>query len=219
METSAFIEWIKIIYYISNPLLVILGFIALLQIWATIKTSKISSKRNSATLAAKQCEIFSSEIMPLFDDLSKTEKELGLKTTVFLDDLDGVLDDKILQSVENYYPNIVYKQKVKIAINKLESFAIYFTKGVADKEIAFSSVGIELCNYVKRYSLLIAYEINQNKNKFTNLNELYNQWKIEIKDIVLENEILEHNEILDNLKKRKNEVNMNKKKSQRPIGT
>ena len=61
----------------------------------------------------------------------------------------------------------------------MEAFSTYFTKGVADEEIAYSSIGRSFFHSVDSYAfnLCILREDNET-SAFNNLIELYNEWKV-----------------------------------------
>lgn len=71
----------------------------------------------------------------------------------------------------------------------MEAFATYFTKGVADEEIAFSSIGRTYCYSVENYFFEIAdCRSLDDEHSFQNIIDLYKIWKERLKKIQLTKE-------------------------------
>jgi hypothetical protein len=95
-------------------------------------------------------------------------------------------------------------------LNAMEAFAIYFTKGVADEEIAYSSIGRTYCFVVKKLYFDIAYSLEDDNDKsFNNLIELYTIWSNRLKSEKLSKE----------KEKLLSELDCLKMKNIKPIGT
>ncbi len=89
----------------------------------------------------------------------------------------------------------IRKERIKFLVlwldilNSMEAFATYFTKGVADEEIAFSSIGRTYCYSVENYFFEIADCRNlKDEHSFQNTIDLYTIWKERLKKIQLTQE-------------------------------
>jgi hypothetical protein len=63
-------------------------------------------------------------------------------------------------------------------LNRLEAWAMYFTKQVADHDIAFGPCGRVLCLFVVQYyAILLDRRAGKTSGKFPNLVELFTSWR------------------------------------------
>ena len=86
----------------------------------------------------------------------------------------------------------------------MESFATYFTKGVADEEIVFSSVGRSYCFTVENYFFEISDCRNlKEQQSFQNLIDQYKMWKDRLNKIQLTKEQQELRAKLDEINETK----------------
>jgi hypothetical protein len=169
------------LYYFSGILIGFSLIIGLIQIILTKKTLKINSRRDAATLAAKQVEVYLTRVMPLIDTLTKVEKQNNTKT-IKLEVGDFSRKDLIKKLGQSQYLEIA-KSRLNIiydilpVINSLESFSVYFIKEVADEEIAFSALGGTFVATVEFRYFDISYSIfDENDKSFQNTIALYNLW-------------------------------------------
>ncbi len=62
-------------------------------------------------------------------------------------------------------------------LNAMEAFSVYFSKGIADDEIGFKSIGLTFCDSVKKYYTLIAgVRKNEDEEHFFHITQLYKMW-------------------------------------------
>ena len=195
------------IYFLSGPILAILGCLIFYQIRLAkksigladqqIKEAKIYlrtiSKREAAALAAKQVEVFVEKIIPMGNQLYEKKKEIDYPK--FSGEIKNFTNDEI-KDWDKDFTSCFNEKMLKLDFldiqltNTLEGFATYFTKGIADEEIAFSSIGSTYCRYVEtNYPQISILRGCNNPNKYyNNLIELYiicnsrlDQYKIEKK--------------------------------------
>jgi len=195
----------EFIYFLSGPLLVIIGCIGLTQLNIAKKDITLRCKREAATLATLQCQRYFAEIIPLNDELyiSLKKEEIVLKQ---IKDIKEFSRKALFCAMSKEQINKLITVAVKIEIadilskdlNAMESFAVYFVKGVADEDIAFSSVGLTFCNSVERlypficilhgdslpyyyHNIVMLYQIWSSKAKKYNLENLSNEIKNKLK--------------------------------------
>ncbi|GAQ48587.1 hypothetical protein FPK15_contig00013-0033 [Flavobacterium psychrophilum] len=73
----------------------------------------------------------------------------------------------------------------------MESFSTYFIKGVADEEIAYSSIGRTFCHSVENYSFDISFMRREDDLQvFNNLVALYHIWKSRLNSEKISKELL-----------------------------
>lgn len=189
------------LYYLSGILILISIIIALIQLSIAKKTLKINSKRDAATLAAKQVEIYMTRVIPLHnkifhyelkEKIERPEISVGEFTTEVL--IEKMGKDEYLK---------VAKERMKLlsiclaTLNSMEAFSVYFIKEVADEEIAFSSVGRTFTKSVESLYFDIASCRSKESKPFQNLIELYGIWKNKLSKEKLENDKIDLAKQLD----------------------
>lgn len=203
---------LEIVYFLSNIALAIIAAVALWQLKIAKDDIRLRSKRESATLAASQCQRFTDKIIPIANDLdiefgklslSSYSSELKLKYQQ-LSEEDLTLMRKIVKE------SIPALNKIISMITSLESFSIFFINEIADEQIAFTSTGHNFCNYVKKYSPFIALlRKDEPLHNFQNTVELYNIWSSR----------LARQQITDEIDILKSQLEKKSDKSIKPLGT
>lgn len=177
---------IENIYLISGPTLAVLGVVAIFQLKLTKKAIIISSKRQSAELATKQLEYYESKIISALDNLSKIEREdkldkIELKIGNFkqIEIINQLGKEKTSQLIKEREKHILLYTRI---LNSFEAFSTYFTKGIANEEIAFSAVGKTFCYSIEYYYFYISVFIDESNDiSYQNTIELYKLWSQRIK--------------------------------------
>jgi uncharacterized FlaG/YvyC family protein len=179
------------VYYLSGILILITIIIGLIQLSIAKKTLQINSRRDAATLAAKQVEIYMTRVIPLqnkmfhFELKEKIERpkiSIGEFTTEAL--INKIGKDEYLK---------IAKERIKLMslylpiLNSMEAFSVYFMKEVADEEIAFSSVGRTFTKSVESLYFDVASCRGNESKSFQNLVELYGIWNNKLSKEKLEN--------------------------------
>ncbi|EKT4548463.1 hypothetical protein SL053_001005 [Flavobacterium psychrophilum] len=184
------------LYLISGPILAVLGFVAILQLRLTKKAIIITSKRQAAELSSKQIDYYTNQIIPLQDELYLIEEEQKIERLIFKD-----LIQFTYEEIEKKINNNLIKKKIKELdvnadkilriVNAMESFSTYFIKGVADEEIAYSSIGRTFCHSVENYSFDISFMRREDDLQvFNNLVALYHIWKSRLNSEKISKELL-----------------------------
>ncbi|QRX63651.1 hypothetical protein JS578_12475 [Dysgonomonadaceae bacterium zrk40] len=181
------------LYLLSGPILTLLAIAGVIQLFITRKTLIINSKRDAANLAAQQIKDYSVRIIPkmtkydfslIKEKIEKTKIEIGDFNVEYLNQKLGA---KKVSEVRN--ERLKFLVLWLDVLNSMEAFATYFTKGVADEEIAFSSIGRTYCYSVENYFFEIADCRNlKDDNSFQNIIDLYKIWKERLKKIQLTKE-------------------------------
>jgi hypothetical protein len=193
------------IYFLSGVILIITLVIGIIQISMAKKTIKINSNRAAASLAANQIQNYCTKIIELQNRLffEETKTKVPIIKINVGEFNQSYLKEKLGEPT--YFNNI--KKRIPVALyvldvlNAMESFAIYFTKGVADEEIAYSSIGRTYCNTVEKLYFDIASCLEDENNKyFSNIRELYKLWSNRLKGEKLSNEKEQLLKELDKLK-------------------
>lgn len=203
---------IENIYLLSGPLIAILGLAGIIQLKLTKKAIIISSKREAAKFAANQIDVYLSHIMPLINQIFDSEKKekingIKLKTREFNNK--AVIEELGIEKVAEVFALRMKNPKLKL-LNSIEAFSTYFTKGIADEEIAFSAVGLTFCNTIESLHFDIAIcRKKEEEYSFQNLVSLYEIWSSRLKKEKLSRE---KDEILNQI----NKINNDKVN---PIGT
>ncbi|HEY5590827.1 MAG TPA: hypothetical protein VIK55_07385 [Paludibacter sp.] len=200
-------------YYLSGVLILISLIITLSQVLLAKKTLEINSKREAAKLAVQQIELYLSKITPLQDEFSMAQESKNIPTVVLeqkefsLKYLETVMEKSTISKLLKERSPIV--MEILNVLNAMEAFSVYFVKGVADEEIAYSSVGGTFVFVVKGLFFDIATS-NEEENgiHFQNLIKLYKIW----------NARLEKENLTDSFQKIKEQLNGMNTPKINPIG-
>jgi hypothetical protein len=168
---------LELIYFVTGgPFLALFAFFALKQITVAKQVSKTASLRDAYRLAAEQCHCYATEIVPKLNELDRAVKE---NDVTFLDNTKVTISQHRVD-VERSPGNVDVDKLVAIgpafmeAINRLETFSLFFTSRVADEQIAFSSVGETFVSSVKRLLPLLA--ISAKNGNHQNALKLFLLW-------------------------------------------
>jgi len=179
------------LYYLSGVLILISIVIGLRQLYLTKSTLEINSKREAASLAAKQVEVYTTRIIPLLNKVFFEEQRQ--KVIHFDVEVDEFKASALIKNMgeEKYQAAILERIKICTivleAINAMEAFSVYFIKEVADEEIAFSSVGRTFTKSVESLYFDISCVLaDDNDKSFQNLIKLYDMWSKRLKKERLE---------------------------------
>lgn len=166
---------LEIIYFATTPVLLVVAALGLKQLSISRQVAKTNAKRESFKLAAEQCSYFLQHIIPKMNTVDKLAKEKSIKSY-------GVAEIEIRGDELNVKvkKNVKDQEKIKEMIgeildllNALEGFSVFFTNGIAEQRIAFSSIGFTYCNCVKKYLPLICPVLGLG---FNNIIKLYIEW-------------------------------------------
>jgi hypothetical protein len=229
-------------YLLSGPILAIFGFLIFYQIRLAKRSIEVSEKqikqgqehlktnslRDAATISAERVNFFICTILPLGNKLF--DEKMALKFPEFKGEIKDFKSSELsewdIDFQKSFLTQLVKNSEVigLNLINYLEGFSVYFTKGIADEEIAFSSVGGYFCSYVEIYYPLIAFQRDENKanEPYCNIIELYRLWKSRLAKFESDVDILQREKLIE-----KQIEDLNKLKSTtaiingitKPIGT
>ena len=155
---------LETLYYLAGILLLVVAWKGLGQIREAknqVKESKkartLSSKREAYKIAADKCEYYMNSIIPLQDNLNKAIEDQGI--TFFKNwtaEIEGNVIKKNKGTIRNDEREKVMALPTLQVFNSMEAFAIFFTSGVADENVAYLTVGRTYCETVKRYLAFLA---------------------------------------------------------------
>ena len=143
---------LELIYFLSGPAILVVAIIGLKQITISKENRQISSTREAYKLAADQCRIYVSEIIPLMNNL---DKKIKAENIDYFEKSKVIIKNNRI-SVEPYIADGSLK-KVDICLselndvwNHLETFSLFFASGIASEKVGFMSVGHTFVNNVKK---------------------------------------------------------------------
>jgi hypothetical protein len=171
---------LEFVYFGSAPIIAIIAIIGLRQLKIAKETVRISAKREAIALAATQCQVYGTTIIPLHNLLDDAIAKNGI--TIFKEA--EVVVEKDRAKVK--FPKGIWhgEQISKIAkelaevLNSMESFSVYFISGVADEQVAFSTVGATFCFTVRK--LLPVILLHVETGHFKNIFSLFLMWNARI---------------------------------------
>lgn len=198
---------------LSSVIIALFSIVGVIQIIQAKRALIINSKREAASMAAQQVKDYGERIIPIltkYDAILRNNKieshfNQGQEFT------EEVANNKFGKDFvkSEMIKRIPCALEMCDALNALEGFAIYFIKGVADEQIAYSSIGRTFCFSIEQYYLEIAANRSENDPAFQNTIELYKIWKPRLEKDKLAREQIKIMEKMKNLKT--NSIN--------PIGT
>jgi hypothetical protein len=181
--------YLELLYFVTGgPLLAIFAFMALKQITVARNAARTSSLREAYRLAAEQAHVYATEIVPKLNELDRLIDEN--KITLF--DTAKVTVERNGVRIERKTSKADIEQLVQIVpafaavVNRMETFALYFTTKVAAEGIAYSSVGATFVRSVRR--LLPLLVISANNKNHENLMRLFLLWHERLEKDKLERE-------------------------------
>lgn len=187
---------------ISWPIIAFLAYKWLEQISETKKSRLLSAQRDAYTIAAEKCTYYAENIVPLINSIDEEIEKRWISS----------LNEATTEvKWNNIKTNITFKNLQEQLIlcieiptldlfNKLDSLALFFTKGIADEQIGYLNFGKSFCYTMKRYMPLVidTYKYGH----FQSLIELFLLWsqkiekeKLELQKNSIENELNKINEI------------------------
>ncbi len=187
-----FTHIIEISANIAQIVLVIGLYVAWKQLFTAINDIDIRSKREAGTLAIKEAERFAEEIIPLYTELNK--KIGGFQPTsqrldrFVFSEIEPVNVQKYKNSIERLVKAPEVYERLVTLTNRIDSIAIYFTKGIADEAIVFESIGHVYCEIIEElYSFYCHYRKNTEEIlPYENTLLLYRIWKVKLENVSLE---------------------------------
>jgi hypothetical protein len=197
---------LELFYFASGVILAVVGVIALYQIMLakrSIKTAndnlklaaealetarsdiELRSKREAVTLAADKCAEFAEHTLDKCNERFKAISDAGVSVEIW--PLENTRFDK--SSIKDWAAADRWEERLRVAerrdqaaeiLNLLESFAMYFAKGAADEQVAYSAVGALFRDFVNRLAphliLLRIKETDIVSGPFQNVVTLYEVW-------------------------------------------
>ena len=201
--------------YLSGPIIALMGFAAIIQLWLAKKAIVTTSKRQAAELATKQIDKYAEQIIPLQNKHNAFAEKLNQEKLKFPE-----IKEFTLKEIEKEYSEEVFLKNIEIGItnlslinpvlNAMDTFATYFIKGVADEEIAFSSIGVTFCYSTEQYFFHICMARSEDDSIiYNNLVSLYHLWNPRLRSEKLNRE----------LERKKQEIRKIKVSKIDPMGT
>jgi hypothetical protein len=177
---------IENLYFISGPILFIVGIIGLWQLRIAKNSLKINSQRASAIMAFELCDKCTKEMSPLFNIV--TEELTALNVDYKKIQAMGLHSLKEIKEDDPNYPEV---QKLWVNMDNfpdtlskmadlLEGFSIPFIKKIADEEIAYNREFLKFEQYCNLCAPAIIRELEEyphQKHLYENVIELYSIWK------------------------------------------
>lgn len=201
-HSKSFVENLN---FISGPIIALFGLVAIFQLRISKKAMVMTSRRQAAELATEQIKIYVDKIIPLQNKLFISQVKNDFKD-INVENIHNFTYEELKKntSIENiktkreeYFKTL---SQVGDLLNLMESFAIYFTKGIADEEIAFSSIGSTFCNSVKGLKFeLCLIRTESELTGFENIVKLYQIWNPKIISYRINQELIKKKQELNNL--------------------
>lgn len=205
---------LELVYFASGPLTFIVACIALYQLKIARDSARLNAQRDSLRLAASQCDSYQRSIIPLHNSLGDAIKENGI---VYFDKAEVDVEGETIRVRPNLTKDELREELNKVkkisgawteAFNAMEAFAVFFVSGVADENVAFSSVGKTYCCSVRKY-LPHVVPMSEEGGYYRNTIKLFFMW----------NARFEKQKLLKNKEKLEQQLDRVRDRFIRPVGT
>lgn len=179
-----FRDYLKILYFLSCPALVVIAYIALAQIKLAKNqieeqrnATRISVKRDALRLTSEQIKEYGATIIPIINTLDKKIEDESVeffkKAEVVINEdnikVKPCSDDAEIEKLKNIIPEFLN------VMNALEGFSVFFVSGVADEKLAYRSLSTTFCHSVKNFLPLIVM-LTSDSNSFSVTMKLFSIW-------------------------------------------
>jgi hypothetical protein len=201
MSTLSWREWLEVVYWIAGIIIAgsVVGVfrqvkLAKEALEATREESELRSHRDAILIAAQQCERYAATVIPTSDSVTQRCNEADLEVVEWEleDDNFEWKSFRETERAERWFSELeqISQNKIMTLFNEMEAFAIYFAKGAADEQVAFSAIGPVYCADVRRYApALIDCRTRAASGHpvgpFENLISLYQIWSARTRKLAL----------------------------------
>jgi hypothetical protein len=145
----------EVVYYVTaGPILVLIAAYGLKQISVARQSSQVSAKRDSYRLAVERVHFYMNDVITSINELNEEISKFELN------EFDKYMKIKVengVMSIE-FDPPINLREKLAdiapkmtVCLNKIESFSLPFAANIADRNIAYLSVGATFVNSLSKY--------------------------------------------------------------------
>lgn len=170
---------LEIIYFTASFFLLVVAIYGLKQLKITKENSQTNAKREAYRLVAERCTYYLESIIPKLNVIDKLMAENSIKqfgeTKIYTSGDKLTIESK--QSTRKHDKIIEMAPQIAEALNCLEAFSVFFTSGVAEENVAFSSIGSTYCNSVRVLLPLVCMAI---EGGYRNVLKLYILWNDKI---------------------------------------
>ncbi len=172
----------EVLSFASTPILAILAWKGLKQIRVTRDVARITARRESFRLATERCEQFASVILPASEAVDQVfeQKKFSQFQKIIVEENDKGISISWKDSRKWLDELSKNGDSVYRLANLLEGFALWFTCGIADENVAFRPCGSSFCGMVKQILPMLVMENKRNKT-YSHTLRLYVAWRDKIK--------------------------------------
>ena len=170
-------EYLELAYFLSGPIVAILAAWGLRQITVARNSARLTAKREAFRLSAEQCRRFMEQLIPRMNEFDSlmNQKPLQYVTDAKTETYDNGFKVQAGRINLDDPDTVMALSKAIELINSLESFAVFFTSGVAAEEVVFPVVGKTYCREVE--TLLPVVAIGASNSHYHNLLTLFFTWR------------------------------------------
>lgn len=179
--------------FIASILIAVFAWKALGQITASKEIARTQAKREALRIAAEKTVQFAEEIIPLTSEYNKLKKEGKypfLTSTQVTESWPHVecKTDNFPGMMQEVFSNNGLVVKI---LNRMEGFAMFFTCGVADADVAYRPVSSVFCQCAKNFLPYIII-CNERERQYTYTLKLYSVWSMRTEKEKSEKIVQEH---------------------------
>jgi hypothetical protein len=170
---------LELLYYLSGVAIAVAAFLGLKQLEITRQIARTNATREAFKLAADECRTYGQEVVPLLTAFV-TEYDKSKLTFLSSPPNFAIENGEIVK--HNFDVKLLDAEVPRILVplvsylNAVEAFAIFFTAGVADEDIAFQETAVAFCKAT--ISVMPAYFQMRRTNaaRFESTIKLFDLW-------------------------------------------
>jgi hypothetical protein len=174
-------EFWTLVTALATVALTYLAYRGLRSLVLTKSAMLTQATRDARGSAIARCEEFAAEIIaanePILNGLAANKIPVFVQSAPEVDfDRDDAPRLAKAQAWCNLLPKPLLNDCIRF-LNKLEAWAMYFTNGVADHDIAFGPCAPQYCSMiVQNYAVLLTLRVRASAGKYPNAVKLFQGW-------------------------------------------
>jgi len=170
---------LELLYYFSGVAIAVAAFWGLRQLTISKQIAKMNAKREAFKLAADECRYYAKEVVPLMTRCASEYNRLGLTFLSIppqftIENGEIVKHNFDVKLLDAEVPRIL--EPLVTYLNAGEAFAIFFTSGVADEDIAFQETALSFCKATIFYMPAYFQMRRTNAARFESSIKLFDLW-------------------------------------------
>ncbi|MBU4642806.1 DUF4760 domain-containing protein [Bacillus toyonensis] len=200
-------SFLEALYFLSGIGMLGTVIIGLRQLSILKQDVDLKNKRAAVEKSIEYMNWFASDLLPQAKEYRQGWADLQPKVKKYKYNVRkdfSLTEEEMKDKQVHMHLSIDLKCGGQEIINQLEYVGAAFISGIADEELAFTSLASIYCETIEELYLLISFcRTNGSENLYSNTIKLYEMWKDRLKKSELENKIEKMNQEMSEIKEQK----------------